>query len=283
MELPNTKKELIVLIIFLQFFLNSLVSYLNSASIFSLGYMAVTNKFLVIINLTLALLTIYLIYAFMKLIKKEQMLASLQHEQKNNENLSQFLRELKHDLNNQLFVVNGFLQLGKVEEAAAYAEELSEQFDWMEALLKLNQPGFASLVLNKMMEAKNQGAEVEVNIATEDISKIPKEIITRTVGNLLDNAVEAMSNNHIEPKQLVLEMYPKKDYLLISVENTGKVPLEIAENMFQKGFSTKGNNKEHGLGLHIVKTLMDGIGGKITFENKEGITIFQLYFPVKPA
>ena len=249
----------------------------------SINVLSMPANLLTFLNIFAIIITIYLVTNVLNLTKKEQELVLLKKEQIHTENLSLFLRELKHDLNNQLFVVNGFLQLGKVEEAAAYAEELSEQFDWMEALLKLNQPEFASLVLNKMMEFKNWGVEVEVNIATDDISKIPKDILTRSVGNLLDNATEAMKDNDIEPKQLVLEIYPKENYVLVSIENTGEVPLEIAENMFQKGFSTKEDNKEHGLGLHIVKSLMDSIGGKITHENKEGTTIFQLYFPVKVA
>lgn len=273
--------ELLILAFALQLFLIITSNTYGLVSIMSFKLLGMPANLITFLNIFAVIITIFLVSSVIKLTKKEQELFLLKKEQEHIANLSLFLRELKHDLNNQLFVVNGLLQLGNVEEASAYAKELSDQFDWMEGLIKLNQPEFASIILNKMMEAKNQGFSIEVNIATDTISNIPKDILMRTTGNLLDNALEALkSSNSRGQKKLVLDVFFKNEYLLVSVENTGVVPQNIAENMFNNGFSTKQDKQEHGLGLHIVKSLMDGIGGKITHENKEGTTIFQLFFPV---
>lgn len=274
------KKELLILAFFFQLFLIIISNVYRLVYVMSFKLLGMSANLISLLNILSVLITVYLVTNVLKLTKKEQELFLLKKEQKHNENLSAFIRELKHDLNNQLFVVNGMLQLGKAEEAAAYANELNEQFVWMEDLLALNQPELSALILNKLLEAKNLGIDVQANISANKTPELSVDIFTRTLGNILDNAVDELRNKK-EDRKIIIDMYNDIGTLKVIVKNSGDISTEIAEKMFKRGFTTKIENKGHGLGLHIVSSLMHSIGGSVNHSNREGMAVFELTYPIK--
>lgn len=232
------------------------------------------------LNIILAFATIYLFYNIIHLTTKEQELDNLKNEQQHNESLSTFLRELRHDLNNQIFVAKGLLELGKVQEASDYCNDINIQFAWMEGLLALNQPELASLILNKLLEAKNLGIAVDVKVQTKQVPLFSGQVFTRTLGNLLDNAIEALRSITDMDKKLLIDISSINSNFIIKVANTGEILHEVSEKMFETGFTTKPDKVGHGLGLHIVASLMENLEGKIIHQSKDGMTIFELIFPM---
>ncbi len=91
-------------------------------------------------------------------------------------------------------------------------------------------------------------------IADESITH---ELIT-IVGNLIDNALEAVTN--CEKKQVEVEIQ-YGDTLIITVQDTGKGIQEEIGALFTKGYSTKGDNR--GYGLYLVKESIQRINGEI--------------------
>ena len=69
--------------------------------------------------------------------------------------------------------------------------------------------------------------------------------------------------------QLELAAFEKEGNLCISVSDTGVgIPDEIKSKIFTPMMTTK--SKGQGLGLAVVKRLIEALNGNITFESQEG-------------
>ena len=69
--------------------------------------------------------------------------------------------------------------------------------------------------------------------------------------------------------KLSLNSYRKDSNILITVEDTGVgIPEEIKKEVFSPMLTTKA--KGQGLGLAVVKRLVEALNGTISFESQEG-------------
>jgi two-component system cell cycle sensor histidine kinase/response regulator CckA len=102
--------------------------------------------------------------------------------------------------------------------------------------------------------------------------------LRRTLTNLIVNAVQAMPNGG----KLTIGAQHKANTAVICVKDTGVgIPEEIKHNLFTPLFTTKA--KGQGLGLAVVKRLVDAMNGLIVFESQIGKgTTFTVTLPLKP-
>ena len=123
----------------------------------------------------------------------------------------------------------------------------------------------------------------EQNIVFEsDIDKliinIDRPQIVRIMTNLIKNAIQACENNKSPLIKVSIKKLSKT--VCVSVKDNGKgIPLNIRNNIFEPNFTTKSGGM--GLGLGMVKNLVDSYDGKIEFESKinKG-TSFKITFPI---
>ncbi len=87
--------------------------------------------------------------------------------------------------------------------------------------------------------------------------------LRRILTNLITNAVQAMPNEG----KLTVKINRKKDKTAISIQDTGLgIPENVKTKMFTPLFTTK--SKGQGLGLAVVKRLVEALNGKIHFESQ---------------
>ena len=101
---------------------------------------------------------------------------------------------------------------------------------------------------------------------------LPSEMMITVIGNLLDNAFDAMNENgdYQAQKELMFGIYSKPGAVLITVDDTGSgISKEDIAHIFENGYSTKGEGR--GTGLYQVKSMVENFGGKITVETQEGV------------
>ena len=79
---------------------------------------------------------------------------------------------------------------------------------------------------------------------------------------------------------LGLTAYKKENSMVIVVSDTGKgIPEDVKPNVFKPLMTTKA--KGQGLGLAVVKRLIEGLNGKVSFNSEEDKgTKFTIELPV---
>jgi signal transduction histidine kinase len=95
--------------------------------------------------------------------------------------------------------------------------------------------------------------------------------------NLIHNALQAMEHKGT----LGLDVSLQDKYAVISITDDGVgIPEEVKPKIFEPFFTTKRAGEGSGLGLDIVKKIIDKHDGKITFTSEPGKTTFSVYLPV---
>jgi two-component system sensor kinase FixL len=94
--------------------------------------------------------------------------------------------------------------------------------------------------------------------------------IQQVLINLVGNAIDAMRETPVSNRKV--EMVTERngdDDIRVSVRDYGiGIPVEARERLFEQFFTTK--EEGLGMGLAIVKSIIDGHGGKIAAENVDG-------------
>lgn len=89
--------------------------------------------------------------------------------------------------------------------------------------------------------------------------------LKRILSNLVINAIQAMPNGG----ELIIFASKSNSNVLITTEDTGiGIPEEVKPKLFSPMITTK--SKGHGLGLAVVKRLVEALNGTITFESQQG-------------
>lgn len=193
------------------------------------------------------------------------------------EELNATLRKQRHDFKNQLQVVHSLIELEDYEEAGKYIESVYDDIQRVSSVLKTGIPAVNALIAAKSSDCENR----KIAFSTEIYSSwkaLPIEgyVVCRVLGNLLDNAIEALGNTQAPAVRLVLSE-ALNDYTF-SVENNGpRIPTQIREHLFERGFTTKKTG--HGMGLSIVKELLEECGGGIELYSEDGCTRFSGRIP----
>ena len=113
---------------------------------------------------------------------------------------------------------------------------------------------------------------------------MPYEMLVTIIGNLIDNAFDAMNTSedgYDTEKELLFGIYSRPGAVLITVDDTGcGITAQDIEHIFENGYSTKGEGR--GTGLYQVKTMVEALGGKLTVESQIGVgTSFSVSFTDK--
>lgn len=113
---------------------------------------------------------------------------------------------------------------------------------------------------------------------TKEFDKVPKLLchpdeLTQVWTNIVHNALQAMNYQG----SLKFSVQQKEDSVMVSISDTGcGIPDELKNRIFDPFFTTKPRGEGSGLGLDIVKKIVENHHGKIFFNSKisEGTTFF---------
>ncbi|MDW7645839.1 MAG: sensor histidine kinase [Desulfuromonadales bacterium] len=197
---------------------------------------------------------------------------------------SELLRSQSHEYSNKLHTIAGLLQIGAQQEALdLIMTEASGYEELIRTLTKaVPDPVVAGLILGKF----NRARELKVHLSLDPDSSladvpapIDRQHLVTILGNLLDNAFEAVRAGD-RPWEVRLILTDLGDDLILEVEDSGPgVSPEVAETLFDKGVTTKGQ-AGRGFGLYLLRQAVTALGGSITYGQGElGGALFTVSIP----
>ncbi|MBQ8589885.1 MAG: Spo0B domain-containing protein [Firmicutes bacterium] len=187
------------------------------------------------------------------------------------------MRANNHDFTNKLHVILGLIQMEMYNEASEYIQNITmvQRSVISNIMNTVQEPSLAALLIGKTARASELNIRFVLRegccYSAQDM-ELPKETLVTIIGNLLDNAFEAMNERkgYDIQNELMFGIYSRPGAVLITVDDTGNgITPSVMEHIFEQGFSTKGDGR--GTGLYQVKTLTEGLGGQVTVESQEGV------------
>ncbi|MBQ4284769.1 MAG: Spo0B domain-containing protein [Lachnospira sp.] len=198
----------------------------------------------------------------------------------NLDKLNNKLRAQRHEYLNEMQVVYGLLEIGEYEEAKDYLKPIYEDIASVGKALKTSKPAVNALLQAKMELAKSKNIKLFIEVSS-DISgvKLEQWDLCKILANIIDNAITALESWDIQDKQIHVHITETQDNYVFTIYNNGPViPKDKLPHIFKNGFTSK-LEEGHGLGLGIVKSIVDANKGIIMVESVIGKTSFVINLP----
>ncbi len=177
------------------------------------------------------------------------------------------------------------------ERIKKVSDTLIEQIDTLSniatefsSFAQMPRPVIEELDLNSLLENiaelhGNSEAEIHLNMVVEEscVIQADKEQILRVFNNLIKNGIQAIPDDR--KGKITLGLIRDGARWVASVQDNGTgIPEDLEEKIFVPNFTTKSAGM--GLGLAMVKNIIETVNGKIWFRTEHGIgTTFYVSFP----
>jgi sensor histidine kinase regulating citrate/malate metabolism len=196
---------------------------------------------------------------------------------------SEMLKHQTHEYSNKLHTISGLIQLEAYDKAIELiSSETSGYQDLLRFLVSaVPDPLLAGCILGKYSRAKELNIQLNVDRQSNftDVPEwINREKVVTILGNLLDNAYQAVTPLSEDQRVVNLSLTDLGNDLIFEVEDSGNgLAEDVAGRIFEKGISTSGEQGK-GIGLYLVKELLSYINGNITVDRSSlGGMLFTVY------
>lgn len=195
------------------------------------------------------------------------------------ETLNKTLRGQRHDFMNHLQVVYSLMEMEDYPSAGEYIEKVFKDIQKVNKVLKTSNPAVNALLQAKILYAEKRGIKTEIIITSSlDNLKVPSWEFCRVLGNIIDNAIYALQEIE-ENRMIKIELFEDLKQYGFRIKNNGPaIPEELMKKIFESGVTTKGEKGE-GMGLAIVKDILQEYEGDIKVINSNQLTVFQGWVP----
>lgn len=200
------------------------------------------------------------IYSFTRIIKLATTTKSLENAEEYNkslENLYDQVKGFKHDFNNIMSTISGYIDNNDISGLKTYFSEVKRDCKITNDISLLNpriinNPGIYSLLNNKYFKATKLGINMSIEFFL-DLNDLNVNIykFSRALGILLDNALEAASLCDEKIVRVIFRREDNNNRDVIIIKNTYSNKDVNTEEIFKKGVSGKENHS--GIGLWEVR------------------------------
>lgn len=171
------------------------------------------------------------------------------------------IRAFKHDFNNIINAIGGYVQTDDMAGLKKYYSQLQKDCIANNNLTALspsviNNPAVYNVLANKYYIADEYGININLEVFF-DLNTLNMKIyeFTRILGILMDNAIEAAKDCEDKTIYLIMRNDSSRNRQLLIIENTYNNKDIDTDKIYEKGFSTKENNT--GLGLWEVRQILN--------------------------
>ncbi|WP_301107728.1 sensor histidine kinase [Sporosarcina sp.] len=184
------------------------------------------------------------------------------------------LRSQTHEYANKLYTISGLIQLESYQEALKIINKEANNYqDLIQFLLEAVPDKLISAIL---LGKYNRAHELQVDFVIDKDSSlrdlpshIQREKLVTILGNLLDNAFEAILDSGSSQREVHLFMTDLGNDFIFEIEDSGNgLSEEDQDLLFTRGFSTK-QGTDRGHGLFLVDQALQYLNGYITISESE--------------
>lgn len=258
-SLDNKNKTIIIFNFIFGFF------YIIMQCILTINYIDILPVIFTFLNFVCLLiyfaLSFYSLAKVIKLITTTQKLESAEEYNKTLHILHDNVRGFKHDFDNIVTTIGGYIKTNDMKGLEKYYSQLQEDCEKVNNLYVLNpdiinNPGIYSLLTTKYNDAEKKGIKVNLTILL-DLNDLHMKIyeFARILGILLDNSIEAASECKEKILNIVFRNDSKNNRNIILIENTYTNKDVNIEDIFKKG--TTGKENHTGLGLWEIRQILN--------------------------
>jgi len=262
-------KNKMTIIMIINIFIITITYYLNAMiakkSMAENTTMLIYVALMIVYLISMSVITFVVANNMKKEMQYENRKIELENLKEYNSNLEAMyndMRGFRHDYTNILTAMSGYIEEKNIEglEEFFYKKivplnsEMNRKNNRIGLLQNIHITEIKGLIASKVIRAQELGIDVLVDIV-EPVDKIDMDIIdlSRTIGILLDNAIEAAIE--CEKSWIKLTFIQKENFVLLVFINSCVERTPQIYRIFEKGFSTKGDNR--GLGLYNLKEIVN--------------------------
>lgn len=174
------------------------------------------------------------------------------------------VRKLRHDMSNQYILERNYLQQHNYQELARLYEEKIGELTNTNAIINTGNVGIDSIVNYKVEYARDHQIEIRYETRLAGRVTIPNEVLNVVLGNLLDNAIEAV--DHLEQnREISLKITADETALFIRVINSYAGERRQDEN--GNYLTSKMDERFHGIGLGAVRAIVQKYDGSMDIKD----------------
>lgn len=200
----------------------------------------------------------------------ENQMREMQSHIREIEQLYAGIRGMKHDVKNHITVMESLMVQQNYEEARAWLGSVERAVEQMEYEHRTGNPVTDVIINEKYSRAKEEKVRFETGFFFPEQEGPDVFDISIILNNALENALEAVSREPEENRQIILHSRCRKQVFLIEIKNTftGSLDWDRESGL---PLSAKEDRQHHGLGLKNIRRAAEKYYGAIDIETKDGM------------
>lgn len=173
---------------------------------------------------------------------------------------------IKHEMKHMITAAQWLLSQANASEAEQFLEALTNRAAFQTQNFCDNQL-INTIVTDGYSRAKENSVCFEQELEVPQDIKLDTNMLCSIIMNLLDNALEASVLLPESQRLIKLTMRMKKKYLFIKCENAANITAAMSKGDFS---TTKKDGRKHGMGLNIVRGLVEKNSGLLEIKAEDG-------------
>lgn len=177
-----------------------------------------------------------------------------------------------HELKQTYLLVQAYLEQGAYDKIKDYYAEKIHVLGEKANVSKTGNICFDTIVNYKVAMANEQGIEIRSQFLIPYDIELEEQDVCSLLGNLLDNAIEAAGEVEEDERIILFKAKMSGNNMYVELKNPYKGERKKKGEDY---YTTKENDKEHGIGLKIVRDIVEKHNGTLDIEDHDS------YFQVK--
>ena len=252
----------------------------------SLGVISQNEKAIFYIGFEFFFSFTYILISFsmLKILVEYSILSDVSEQEKQHQkelkSFIKMIRAQRHDFNLHLHAVNGLLEAGKYDECKEYVSKMVRETEYVNEVLPIYDTSISAMLYAYRSDAESNGIKIHFDI-TNNLKGLAPEAyeINRIIGNLLQNAIDAVSSEKDREYGIVVKIYESGGSSVIDISNKFFGDISELSHVFEYSYSGKKNHE--GLGLSTVQRIAESYKGVAYVEMDEDIIHFIVRLPKK--